>query len=69
MKEAAARIDLADEFYEEPEVLAFMGIKQMTMRWRRCNAPGKVPPYIKLGDRFVYPKKEFREFLMKQVKK
>lgn len=63
----AKRIDLADDYYEEAEVLAFMGITAKTMAWRRSASPKNVPPYIKLSaHKFVYPKADFRRWLEKQ---
>lgn len=66
MSEAAKQIDLAEEYYTEAEVLAFMGITAKTMSWRRSASPKNVPPYIKLSaTRFIYPKADFRKWLEK----
>lgn len=63
----AKRIDLADEFYEEGEVLSFLGIKANTIAWRR-SMNKNCPPYIRLGNRYVYPKEQFRKWLNAQIK-
>lgn len=67
MSEASRRIDIADDFYEEEEILSFLGIKAVTLGWRRSQGV-KCPPYIKLGNRYVYPKAPFRDWLNKQIK-
>lgn len=54
--------ELAQDFYEEEDVLKFLRISQRTMRWRRANNTN-VPPCFKLGSRWVYPKKLFSKWL------
>lgn len=66
MSEAAKKIDIADDYYEEEEILPWLGIKAATLAWRRSMRT-KCPPYIKLGNRYVYPKDLFQKWLTAQI--
>lgn len=53
---------LQDDYYTDEEVAGFMGISKTSLNQRRC-AGRNHPPYIKIGRKILYPKKEFANWL------
>jgi len=60
---------LVENYYSESEMAAILGFKAATLKKNRSLGKGH-PPFIKIGRRAVYPKKEAQNWLKaKEVKK
>lgn len=53
---------LNDDYYTESEVLEFLGIAKATLKHRRSMGRNH-PPFVRLGKKVVFPKKEFHAWL------
>jgi hypothetical protein len=53
---------LKDEYYTEEDVLSFLDIEANTLAHRRSTGKNH-PPYVKIGKKFYYPKKEFAQWV------
>jgi len=57
--------DLLDKYYDEEEICRFLGCNKRTLQTYRSNRTNH-PPFIKLGNKILYPKDEFHRWLKDQ---
>lgn len=55
---------IKDEYYDEPEVAAALGLKIKGLRDRRLEGKNH-PPFIKIGRQILYPKRDFDLWMKK----
>jgi predicted DNA-binding transcriptional regulator AlpA len=54
--------DVLDSFFEEDFVMKLLNFKKKTMDTYRSEGSDRIPPSIKLGTRWVYPKEKLIEW-------
>lgn len=57
--------DILKNYYTEEEIMLFLGQKKSTLQKNRSLGRNH-PPFIKLGVRILYPKKDFQEWVDSQ---
>lgn len=54
------------EFLSEEFIMEFTGLTRKTIKNLRCSGSDRIPPFKKVGARYVYPLKDFQTWINRQ---